>query len=177
TAAAWSVAPAAGAATPQATCKPGQTTGCTSVGTGNGAAAPTASASSSCSGGVVVTMSNINGDVAVTYTVTTPDGAHHGVTVPADQILRRTYPVARGVRTPVVVSAPGMATVSRSLPSGCVGSSHVLGQRFVRGSSSSSSTGSAAVAVAPQLPFTGVPVTPALALGAGLVLAGGLLLR
>ena len=93
------------------------------------------------------------------------------------QVLRRTYPVARGVRTPVVVSAPGMATVSRSLPSGCVGSSHVLGQKFVRGSSSSSSTGSAAVAVAPQLPFTGVPVTPALALGAGLVLAGGLLLR
>jgi hypothetical protein len=147
------------------------------VGTGNGQAAPQASLAAACGSGVTVVLSNLNGDVPVTFTVTRPDGSQDTVTVAADKIVRRTYPVANGVTTPVTVSAPGMATVSRGLPATCsaAATTKVLGIKVVRkptaGARARSSTG--------QLPFTGphFPAEPALILGIGLLLGGAGLTR
>jgi hypothetical protein len=157
-----------------ATCPPGQTTGCTSVGSGNGAAAPTADLSASCGTGISAVLSNINGDQPVTFRVTPPAGAAEDVTVAADKIVRRVYPVAAGVRQPLTVSAPGMATATKSLPATCkaAAATHVLGEKVTRKPTRT-------VATAPRLPFTGpgFPAGPGLALGLGLVLAGGVLVR
>jgi hypothetical protein len=158
------------AAVPRATCAPGQTTGCTAVG-GTGGGAPTVSFEVVCGSGIDVNFSDLNGSVPVTFTVTTPGNQVDRVTVPAQKIIRRSYSVARGVRAPLTVSAPGMATRSARLPATCTGVTRVLGLHVTR------AAGSAAGSAAAQLPFTGAPVWPSLALGLGLLLAGAGILR
>ena len=147
------------------------------VGTGNGQPAPVASLAAACGSGITVVMSNINGDVPVTFTVTRPDGSQDAVTVAADKIVRRTYAVAAGVVTPVSVSALGMTTVSRGLPSTCTAaaSTKVLGVKVVRKPAASTHP----AARPAQLPFTGphFPAGPAAALGAALMLVGAGLTR
>ena len=147
------------------------------VGAGNGRAAPVASLAADCGSGVTVVLSNLNGDVPVTFTVTRPNGSQDAVTVAADKIVRRTYPIAAGVTAPVSVSAPGMTTVSRGLPATCqaVATTKVLGIKVVRKPTSGAHPGSSAA----QLPFTGphFPALPAAALGAAFLLAGAGLIR
>jgi hypothetical protein len=146
------------------------------VGVGNGAAAPVATLTAACGSGITVLMSNLDGDQPVTFTVATPAGRHESVTVAADKIVRRSYPVTAGTRTPLTVSAPGMSTASKSLPASCKAvSTHVLGVKVVRKPVSSRPV----VQAAAQLPFTGprFPVGAAAALGAGLLMAGAALTR
>lgn len=143
------------------------------VGTGNGQAAPVANLAAACGSGVTVVMSNINGDIPVTFTVTRPDGSQDAVTVAADKIVRRTYPVADGVTTPITVSAPGMTSVSRGLPATCkaAATTKVLGVKVVRKPATATQVA--------KLPFTGpgFPAMPAATLGLGLVLGGSVLSR
>jgi hypothetical protein len=143
------------------------------VGSGNGQAAPVANLAAACGSGVTVVLSNINGDIPVTFTVTRADGSQDAVIVAADKIVRRTYPVANGVTTPITVSAPGMTPVSGGLPATCkaAATTKVLGVKVVRKPAAAPHVG--------ELPFTGpgFPAVPGAILGLGLVVGGSVLMR
>lgn len=138
----------------------------------NGGVDPKVSFTTSCSRGLGVVLSNIKLDDTttdpVTFTIVTPAGTTEHVTVAADHIVKRYYNVAANSTGVVTVSAPGLATTSKSYTKKCT---QVLGEKLTKTTRHPAVQGEKVT----RLPFTGVPVWQMLTIAAGLCLAGALM--
>lgn len=115
---------------------------------------PTVSFATACKSGITATFTNMKLDDTtmdpVTFTVTTPSGGSDSVTVAADQIVKRSYPVKEDTTGTLTVSAPGMAKQSKSYAKNCTS---VLGEKVTKRPKKPVVQGEKAT----RLPFTGVP--------------------
>ncbi|MDQ1747423.1 MAG: hypothetical protein QOD07_1686 [Frankiaceae bacterium] len=134
-----------------------------------GAVDPKVSFTTSCARGIGVVLSNMKLDDTttddVTFTVTTPAGATQHVTVTADHIVKRYYPVGEDTTGVVTVAAPGLSTTSKSYAKNCT---HVLGEKVTRTPKTPKVLGEKVS----RLPFTGLPAWEMTALAAGMCLVG-----
>jgi hypothetical protein len=144
---------------------------------------PAVSFADDCVRGITVTLSNMSLDNTttdpVTFNVMTPSGATRQVTVRADQLVRLAFAVKEDKTATVRVSAAGMSPRSHSYAKDCT---HVLGEKFVHHAppaqtATTAGAGAVAPAAGPQLPFTGLPTGPAVALGGALIALGATLER
>lgn len=125
-------------------------------------AAPTVAGHTSCTKGISVELGNLDGEVPVTFTVTTPDGSSEQVAVRGGQIVKHSYAVAEGTTGTVRVSAPGLATTIFRFANHCT---RVLGEKVVKAPRTPRTDPA-------TLPFTGFPIGVAAVLGALLVVVG-----
>jgi hypothetical protein len=111
---------------------------------------PAVSFGNACASGITVTLTNMQVDDTttdpVTFTVVSPNGKTHQVTVRADQIVRLAYKVNEDTTGTVTVTAPGLSKTTHSYAKNCT---TVLGEKVVK---TPKVKGEQA-----QLPFTGMP--------------------
>jgi hypothetical protein len=145
---------------------------------------PAVSFSTACTTGITVVLSNMKLDDtttdAVTFIVTTPAGDTEQIVVTANQITKRSYPVAEGTTGTVTVEAPGLAKQSKTYAKKCTS---VLGEKITKGTKGTKTPQAHKPAVegsqVARLPMTGSPTSAMLGsalvltvAGAGLALAG-----
>src|SRR5947209_5751210 len=155
----------------------GQTGGTTGGGTtGQHAINPAASFGTSCTSGITATLSNMKLDDStmepVTFTITTPAGATETVTVAADQLVKRSYPVKEDTTGTLTVTAPGMAKQTKSYAKNCTS---VLGEKVSKGTKKPATKPAVQGEKVTKLPFTGVPAGELAAEAVALLGAGTLL--
>lgn len=145
---------------------------CDSGTSDQGGVDPKVSFATSCSRGIQVVLSNMKLDDtttdAVTFTIVTPSGSTEHVTVIADHIVKRYYNVAANTTGVVTVSAPGLATTSKSYTKKCT---QVLGEKVTKTTQHPGVLGEKVT----RLPFTGLPVWAMLSVAAALCLTGALM--
>jgi hypothetical protein len=131
--------------------------------------------STACTTGITAQLSNMKLDDTttdeVTFTITTPTGAHEQVVVIANQITKRSYDIAEGTTGAVTVEAPGLTKKSKSYTKKCT---NVLGEKLTKGTKGTKATKTPAVQgeKVVQLPMTGAP-SGAMVEGALLLLLAG----
>lgn len=136
---------------------------------------PAVSFSTACTSGISVVLSNMKLDDtttdAVTFTITKPSGATEQVTVAADHISKRSYPVAEDTTGTVTVTAPGLAKQTKSYAKNCTS---VLGEKVTKTPKTTKKTTVLGEKVT-RLPFTGLPASTMIN-DALLLVGGGLVL-